>query len=93
MYLHDDYIAGAVLRLDVNTVELVVRGLLIALALKYLHDMHLPAYQHVHQALKHPEVSLVAKHALHGPVEADYLLIVIHVSAFFYDRISESSKF
>ena len=79
LYLHDDNLSLAVLRLYVHTIILVAGILLVAFALQQLHDVHLFAQEHRHQSLQHAEVCLLAQYSLGGPIEADYP-VVLHLS-------------
>ena len=75
LHLHDDVLAFAVARHHVDTVVLVVGGVLVALALEDLFYLHLLADEDGHQPFEHVEIGLVAKHALGSPVEPDVFLV------------------
>ena len=88
LYLHQNDFALRVEGLDVHAVELVVLGLLVALALQQFHDGHLLVEQHRHQALQDGIVRLVAKHALGCPVES---YVLIH-NPFFVSLVAKLRK-
>ena len=79
--LHDDDLILAVLGLDVNTVELVVRVFLVAFAFQNFNDMDWLAEEHRYQSLKHTEIGLVAQHPLCSPVES-YESLFVHIFIF-----------
>ena len=76
LYLHENDLAVAVLRLDVHTVELVVLVLLVAFALQQLHDFHPLLKQHREEPLEHAEVGLVAQDVFCSPVEPDVMGVI-----------------
>ena len=77
LYLHDDYLSLGVLCLDIDAVELVVEGILVAFALENLVDVYLFVEKHGDEPFQHAEVSLVSEHTLGCPVEA-YIFVFCH---------------
>ena len=84
LYLHDDDFALAVQCFDVHTVELVICGLLVALALKQLDDGNLLIQKYGEEAFEHTEVGFLAKEALHRPVKTDISVRLIHIIQFIW---------
>ena len=78
LYLDDDDFSLAVLRLDVDAIELVVSCLLVAFALEDLLDMYRLIEQYGYQPFEYAEVSFIAQHALGSPVESDVFILLIH---------------
>ena len=78
LYLHNNYLTFAGLCLYVHSVRLVLSRVAITFALQHLHNFHLCAYQHRHQAFEYAEIGLVAQNAFNGPVKADIVTIVCH---------------
>ena len=76
--LNYDNVAFLVLGFYVYSVELVVSGFLIALALKNLGNTQVFANEHFHQALENIEVGFVAQHTFYSPVKTDYPIIIVH---------------
>ena len=54
----------------------------VAFALKQLLYLYPPAKQRGEEALKHPEVGLVAEQPLHRPVKSDILRLSVHNISF-----------
>ena len=69
LYFHDNYLALAVLCLDIHAIELVVRLLLIAFALKDVYYLHLLIQEYLQESLKHIEVGFLTKQSLDSPVK------------------------
>ena len=74
--LHDDDFIPAVLCLDIHTVELIVGIILIALAFQEFNNMNTFIQENGHKTFKHPEISLLPKDALGGPVETNNPVIL-----------------
>ena len=70
---YDKQFVTVVLSKNINTVELVVLVFLITLAFKKLLYRHLLTKQRCEQSFYHLMISLVAQHALHGPVESNVI--------------------
>ena len=76
--LYDDYLTLAVDGLDVYAVELGLACLLVALAFQQLAYDYLLAQKDGDETFEDGKVGLVAKHALHGPIEAYVLVLCLH---------------
>ena len=75
--LDDDNLALAIQGLDVHSIELVVGGQLVPLALQQLHDRDFLAQEYGEETLQHVEIRLLPEQALDGPVETD--VSVLHL--------------
>ena len=92
LYFHEYDFIIAVACLNVHTVELVVAVILVALALQNLDDVHRFVDQYSYESLKHAEVSLVAQHALGGPVKSDISVVVFHIVAFLWQTYEKKTR-
>ena len=81
LYFHEDDLILTIPRLDIHSIKLIVDIILIALALQNLDDMDRFVKEHCYQPLENAKVSLVAQHALGGPIETN-ILVVVHSIAF-----------
>ena len=84
LYFHDDEVPLAVLGLDVDTVELVLSGILVALALQQFDYMDLFVQKHGDKPFENVKVRLVAEHMLHRPVKPDVCVVLFHSLDVFY---------
>ena len=65
-----DNLAFGVFGLYVDAVKLIVLCLLVALALKYVHNFHLLANEYGEEALEHIKIGLLPQQPLYGPVKS-----------------------
>ena len=76
LYLEDDEFSLLIFCQDINSVEFIILGLLIALTIQESVDLEFLVQQRTHKAFQHGIVCLVAKQALHRPVKSD---IICHI--------------